>query len=50
MIEENKNREEHPALNINFKRIMIKATILAFSIVISTVMIVLLVLRLINGN
>jgi len=39
-----KNRENHPALNINFKRIMIKATILAVGIVAVTVAIIFIVI------
>ena len=40
-----KNRENHPALNINFKRIMIKATILALGIVATTIVIIFLVFQ-----
>ncbi len=40
-----KNRENHPALNIDFKRIMIKATIFAFFVVISVVLIAVLLVK-----
>ena len=43
------NREDHPALNINFGRIMAKATALALTIVITTVAIIFLIMQLLSN-